>query len=298
MQVLVSENYPTVYSVYDQEFKNNFLIPEKPCIIKNWLDNYEAYHKWTYSFFRELAGDVSVGVFDNSPAYRNKSFKKAHRQMRFSEYLDHIEQGPTDIRLFLFDLIKHKPKLKYDFFYPEIDTFFLRSFPFLFFGGTGSSVRLHQDMDFSNVFLMQFQGIKRVVLFHPQYSRLLYRMPFNVHSEIDLAKPDDMKYPGLEHVNGVEFILYPGDTLFIPSGYWHYIEYIEGGFSMSLRSLSSNLSNIITGLTNVAIKTHIDEMLSWMFKERWTNYKIKLSRHRANKEIELLKQFPDYYRKV
>ena len=43
-------------------------------------------------------------------------------------------------------------------------------------------------------------------------------------------------FPALSLTQGQEVILERGDTLFIPSGFWHHMEYLESGFSMSLRA--------------------------------------------------------------
>ena len=115
--------------------------------------------------------------------------------MRFDDYLNLIQKEPTDLRLFLFPVFKHKPELLKDFGYPDIVKGYIK-IPFMFFGPPKSIVRMHQDIDMSNVFLTQFHGRKRVYLFAPDQSTLLYRLPFNVHSTVDVDNPDYEAYPG------------------------------------------------------------------------------------------------------
>ena len=98
-------------------------------------------------------------------------------KMKFGDYLEKITSGPCDLRLFLFNIFKHKPELRNDFGWPSFTRFYLKKVPFMFFGGGGSVVRIHQDMDWSNVFLTQLYGRKKVILFHPRYSKILYRYP-------------------------------------------------------------------------------------------------------------------------
>ncbi|MFT6134198.1 MAG: hypothetical protein ACJAZM_000685 [Cyclobacteriaceae bacterium] len=76
----------------------------------------------------------------------------------------------------------------------------------MFFDGDGSITRAHQHMDMSCVFLTRFEGKKRVILFDPKYSTLLYRYPFNVYSGVNIDQPDFDKYLGLQYVTGLETI--------------------------------------------------------------------------------------------
>jgi ribosomal protein L16 Arg81 hydroxylase len=155
----------------------------------------------------------------------------------------------------------------------------------MFFGGDGSITRAHQDMDMSCVFLTQFEGKKRVVLIDPKYSTLLYKFPFNVHTGVDFDKPDFEKYPGLKYVSGYEVTLEFGDTLFMPSGWWHHIEYIGSGFSMSLRCLSPRVKDRIQGGLNVGVRTHFDELMRKVMGDTWFRYKERKAFERAEEEM-------------
>ena len=205
--------------------------------------------------------------------------------MPFRKYLQEIQNGPTSKRLFLFNAFKHNKKLLDDFEFPKICSGFLKSFPFMFFGGDGAITRIHQDMDMSCVFLTQFEGKKRVLLIDPKYSKLLYRLPFNVHTAADVDEPDYEKYPGLQYVEGSEVMLEFGDTVFMPSGWWHHIEYVGPGFSMSQRCLSPHIKDRVQGGLNVGIRTHVDDLLRKVIGDTWFNYKERKAYERAKKEL-------------
>lgn len=271
------------------EFQSKYLLSQKPVIIRGLLKNEPAYTKWTMDYFKKTLGHETVGYFGKAKDKVDRSYKKPHDFIQFGDYLDEIAAGPSDKRLFLFDIFKIDPELKKDFEFPKLTNLFLKNFRFTFFGGKGSVVRIHQDIDMSNVFLTQFHGRKRVILFAPKYSELLYRFPLNTHTPIDIAKPDFEKFPGLKYVKGYECIIEEGDTLFMPSGYWHYIEYVDGGFAMALRSLSPYYSMRFKGFLNVAIKTHIDEFLLAILGKAWFNWKQKKAFQRAEIAIKKAK---------
>ncbi len=263
-------------------FREKFQIPQKPVILRGLWKDYPAYKKWTIDYFKQELGDISVGVYDAADLKDDRSTKAAPRKMKFGDYLDTISAGPSDLRLFLFNILKHKPSLREDFDYPPITSKYLKQLPFMFFGGKDSVVRMHQDMDFANVFLTQLHGRKQVVLFSPAYSRFLYRYPFNVHSSVDIEHPDYERYPALRFVEGYTCILEPGDTLFMPSGYWHYIKYLEGGYAINQRALSPNPAHWFRGFWNVAVLSNMDDLMRNLLGKNWYQYKREQTYARAN----------------
>jgi ribosomal protein L16 Arg81 hydroxylase len=289
MELSINHDIDIVKDITRQEFEEKYFFPQKPVLIKGLFDQSPAAQKWSLDYFKKEMGDHQVGIFDGALERPDRSFKEPDYKMPFADYLDEIQKGSTKKRLFLFNPFKHHPALFNDFEFPAISKRILKSFPFMFFGGDGAITRAHQDMDMSCVFLTQFEGKKRVVLFDPKYSTLLYRYPFNVHTAVDIDHPDFDKYPGLQFVKGSEVILEFGDTIFMPSGWWHHIEYVGSGFGMSLRCLSPNVSDRIRGGLNVAVKTHVDDLMRKVIGEDWFQYKERKALERANEAIERIK---------
>lgn len=283
----LSQKVDVVEGISKEEFQSKYMKPQKPVIIKNFFGkDAPLYTKWSFDYFKDELGDLEVGIYDdeNSDRDDSKSYKNADMTMKFGEYLDLLQGGPTQKRIFLFNIFKHLPSLKKDIIYPDLGITFIKKLPFVFFGGTGAVTRIHQDMDMSNVFLTELKGRKRVVLFDPYYSNLLYRYPFGVHSSVDPDNPDYDRFPGLEQVKGYECVIESGDTLFMPSAYWHHIEYLEGSFGIAVRSLSP--SRKLRGLYNVAVLTHLDEVLRFLFKDKWFQKKDAITKKRANKALK------------
>ena len=268
-----------------KEFEQQYLKPQKPVVLRGLWKQYPAYEKWTMDYFRESMGDIEVKLFSSKQANPSETLAVAHAKMKFNEYLDLIEKEPTDLRLFLFPVFKFKPDLLKDFGYPKITGRYLK-IPFMFFGPKHSVTRMHQDIDMSNVFLTQFAGRRRVVLFAPSESKFLYRLPFNVHSTVDIDKPDFETYPAMQYATGQTAILENGDTLYMPSGYWHHIEYLEGGFGLSVRTLGSSIGTILEGLWNVSIQRKFDDLMRWMSDKKWFAFKKRLAEKRAAKAMK------------
>ena len=277
-----------VENITRQEFQENYMKPQKPVIIKHFYGKKAPlYSKWTFDYFKKELGHIQVGIYDAEGKKRkdDRSYKKTDDFMNFGDFLDLIQQGPTTKRLFLFNVFKHKPALKKDFRFPNVTDNVIRFLPLAFFGGEGAITRIHQDMDMSNVFLTEVEGKKRIVLFSPKYSNLLYRYPFGVHTSIDVNNPDYERYPGLHKVMGYECFIEAGDTIFMPTGWWHHIEYHAPSIGMAMRSLSLSVVTRLQGLYKVGVLTHVDDLLRNVLGNKWHKIKTNIADKRAKQTL-------------
>ena len=273
-----------VDNITRKEFIECYLKPGIPVKLLNYTRDWPALEKWTYDYLRTKIGEYRVKLYgkwlDNEPT---RIQMPPVKEVPFKEYLDLVESGqPSDLRMFLFNPFKIERSLLDDFFFPQIVDGYLEDFPYMFFGATGSDVRLHYDIDLSHVFISQFGGTKRIVLFDQDQTKFLYKIPFTTHSAADLQQLDFEKYPALKLATGYECILEPGETLFMPSGIWHYIQYVNGSFSMSLRSVTESNIGKIKGLYNVLVVRKLDEYLNKYYGQQWGDYKLKKAIENTN----------------
>jgi ribosomal protein L16 Arg81 hydroxylase len=280
-----------VSKIDHKQFRANYFIPQKPLIIRGLTEDCPAGKKWTVDYIKEVCGDVVVDIFDNSNPNSATAFTTPDLKMRFDAYVNSIiKDEPSTLRMFLFNMFKARPQLRKDFPCPDILKGILGRIGFMFFGAKGIKVRIHQDMDMSNVILTQFYGRKKVVLVPPQYSDLLYKLPFNTHSLVDLDNPDFTKYPGLRYIETYECILEPGDSLFMPSGYWHYITYLDGGFAVSYRKMAHSLQAKVDGFLNVCVYMPFDKLMNRLLGTKWLMKKEKIAEKRADRAIKHIKE--------
>ncbi|MGE6396745.1 cupin-like domain-containing protein [Chryseobacterium scophthalmum] len=274
-------------NISSEAFILNHMKACKPIILKDFVEkDSPAYQKWNYEYFKEIAGETKVNVYGSELESIDRVASKPVAETTFSEYLDLISTKTTEYRLFLFNLLSIKPELKDDLHYRDVTKGkVLKWLPFMFFGGKGSITRNHIDIDMSHVFITQFQGIKRIWLFPWEQSDLMYKLPYNFHSLVNLQEADYEKYPALKRLKGYEAVIKPGETLYIPSGWWHYIQYETEGYSVSVRALPSSLLEKWRGFKNLVIIRHFDNAMRTVFKEKWFNYKVKIANKRAEKAM-------------
>lgn len=278
----------TVEDISSEEFYQEYVKTRKPVKLLNYAKDWPAVKKWTYDHLKEVAGHHKVKLYgawqDNEPA---RIEMKPVKEVKFSEYLDMLKNDvPSDLRIFLFNLFKLEPKLLDDFDFTPIMEGYLKDYPYMFFGCAGSDVRLHYDIDLSNVFITQFGGVKRVTLFDQSQTKYLYKLPFTTHSAVDLRNIDYEKYPALKLAQGYQTDLKPEETLFMPSGIWHYMEYLDGSFSLSLRTLNPTKMGQLQGAYNVFVIRKLDDFINKFYKNTWSDYKLKKAIERTNEIVQ------------
>src|SRR5690606_3123893 len=128
--------------------------------------------------------------------------------------------------------------------------------------------------------------IKKIWLFPLSESIKLYKIPYNFHSLANLKDPDYNQFPALKNLVGLEAEIGPGETLFMPSGYWHYIQYVTEGFSISVRALPTRRMDRWRGFRNLVITRNFDNAMRRVFKKKWFNYKVDIAIKRANKSLD------------
>lgn len=272
----------TVDSISPEDFKKNYYNPKQPLVIKSLAKQWPAYKKWDWDFLKNAVGDVKVGLYNNVKSDAYTPINTADDYKPFGEYIDMIRKGPSEWRIFLFNIFEHAPELTKDFTWPEhLMKGFVKRYPMLFTGGQTSITHMHFDIDLSHIIHTQFMGKKRVLLFPYEEQHKLYRKPFEVLSLADFSNyylntgnPDTKKFPAIKLAKGFEVTLDHGDTLFMPAGYWHHMEYLESGFAMSLRALQSSLSGKLHGVWNLFGMRSIDTVLKKTVPKPWYNYKI------------------------
>jgi len=288
-----------VKAISAEEFKGQYYAPMKPLVITGLSNQWSAYHKWNWDYFKSIVGDVKVGVYNNVKSDAYTPINTADDYMKFGDYIDMVRKGPAEWRIFLFNIFEHAPQIIEDFEWPEhLMKGFVKRYPMLFVGGQGSVTHMHFDIDLSHIIHTQFVGKKRVLLFPFEEQHKLYRKPWEVLSFVNFEKYFDQeeskldleKFPALKLARGYEVILEHGDTLFMPAGYWHHMEYLDSGFAMSLRALQSSFTGKLRGAWYLLGMRHIDTLMKKTAPEWWFNRKKEKTFKAAEKELETFGQ--------
>lgn len=104
----------------------------------------------------------------------------------------------------------------------------------IFVANGGNSSDLHADRDGRDVLLYQGFGRKRVILFPADAAPRLH--PVANFSTVPIARMDERERAAfINYAGGVEHVLSPGESLFMPAFIWHHFDYLEPSMSASFR---------------------------------------------------------------
>ena len=271
-----------------EQFITHYKNTATPVVLPKAMDKWPAREKWSIDYLAEVAGDIIVPLYNSSPAKDKEHQHAAAVNMPLREYFSLLKKGEKDLRMFFYNILQGAPILIKDFIYPDYGMKFFQRLPVLFAGGRGAKVQMHYDIDLANLFLCHFGGKKKVLLFPPEQTKYMYKVPFSFSSlhDVDYSNPDFEKYPALKKLHGFTAELNHGDTLFIPSGYWHYIVYEEIGFSLTLRSFPTKAKQRLTVLKNIVFTRTVEGFMRKFFGQQWNDRNERLAVEKTHRHLK------------
>lgn len=274
-----------IETINKEDFTTLYKKPKKPVVITQLTKNWPAREKWNIDYLKKVAGNKVVPLYDSKPSTDKKHQHAPAAQMELKSYLDLLKQGENDLRMFFYNILAEVPQLTKDFSYPDIGLSLFKKLPVLFLGGKGAKVQMHFDIDMADILLCHFGAKKRIMLFSPEQTKYIYRVPFSFSSlnKIDYENPDYKTYPALKNLQGEIAELNHGDVIYIPSGYWHYIVYDDISFSMALRAFPREPRTALKLAYNLLVIRNIDGIMRKIVGQSWNERNEKLCVQKTHK---------------
>jgi hypothetical protein len=228
--------------ISQQDFLDHHYAANRPLIIGGETADWPALKLWTPDYLRHLIGDSPVDLqADRGSAADFERYKDRHRQsLPFNVFIDRITGAGSDNDLYL---TAYNSGANRDALAPlSADLGFLPKFlnqstpgegGMAWIGPANTFTPLHHDL--TNNLLVQIVGRKRLLLAPPTATPHIYN-DLHVFSEItDVLDPriDLTRYSELTKIRFLDFILQPGDAVFIPIGWWHQVTSLDFSVSMT-----------------------------------------------------------------
>ncbi len=234
------------YGMTYEEFAEKHLFANYPVVIGDACDGWAAKNKFTPEFFKAAYGDREVTV-------EGQLFK-------LGDYLDLMavstESNPAPYPCKL-QIDKDYPELLPDvtprFQYALPDRCHSKLMPEgllggaetleIFFGSPGGQFPyVHYDYMCLHAYITQLYGIKEFTVIPPSQTPYVYPKAGSAWmSEVpDIKNVDLAKFPLFAQATPVSFTVGPGDTLFIPCGWWHTARSVTSTISVALDCLNSS----------------------------------------------------------
>lgn len=204
----------------------NFTSSQKtPCIFKKGIEHWPALKKWKPQFFKKKFGNLDITVNYNLPdkgcPYLHQEAKYL-KNMSLEKFIDFMAEND---RCYIAqqDIQKFKDiDLDYNFLdiIPESQQD-KEIFTNLWIG---KNTRSGLHFDYTDNFLVQVYGTKKVFLVAPEENKYLYPLAENfTKTQVNPLEPDFIKFPKFKEARVLEGEIAPGEVLFIPKGWFHYI---------------------------------------------------------------------------
>lgn len=227
------------------EFRRRFQAERTPVIISNSFD-WKEMKKWDVEYFKEIykAKTVELDFYSSliKPEWGTKT-------LQLPEALDLICNNTNkDTKHYLMQksIAEEFPELQSDIHPPKYTDKGVNYMTNLWIGEAGINSQPHYDC--SDNFLTQIKGRKLVRLFAPSENLNMY--PYEIQNsfvkdekesqitgriskihDTDFVSHDE--YPNFKKVKCFEGIIYPGDLLYIPCGWWHEIKSLDMSMSVN-----------------------------------------------------------------
>jgi len=222
-----------------KEFIEEYLIPNKPVLLTDASKEWKAHEIFTPEFFKNNFPDKIASLKGNQ--YKMSEYVdmmlsssehnpapypwKLDIERKFPELLEYIQPG--------FEVMKKnrlKSPLFSERFIPQAATLEI------FFGGaSGWFPYIHYDLYGMYAIITQVYGKKEFILYEPGSEKYLYpdaNDPWK-STIINYHNPDYEKYPLFKNAKGTSIVVNPGETIYVPKGYWHTARSIEPTISIA-----------------------------------------------------------------
>ncbi|ALC43540.1 CG13902, partial [Drosophila busckii] len=211
----------------------------QPTLLFNTINHWPALDKWrNLNYLLQVAGNRTVPIEIGSN-YASDEWSQQLVKIRDFLYRQFAASGEQPVEyLAQHELFAQIPALKSDICVPDYCSATAQTTAGVdikaWLGPKDTISPMHHDPKHN--LLCQVFGTKRIILAAASESENLYPHEsefLSNTSQIDAAHLDFDRFPLLKHVKFYELLLQPGDCLYLPPKWWHYVHAKTPSFSVS-----------------------------------------------------------------
>ncbi|PRX56390.1 cupin-like domain-containing protein [Flagellimonas meridianipacifica] len=229
-------------------FNQNFGFKNRPVLIKDVANSWDAFSKWNSSFFRKHYGDKKVDARD--VLSKDRKIKKFTLEDYLATALENIDGQEGKFPYYLIDCQIHlNTPLENDYIVPDYFKCWYRSIKsrkirhilsWLYIGGANTFSNVHMDIWDTSAWNAVISGRKLWLFYDESQTDLLYE------GKVNPFYPDYNRYPKLKDARPVVCIQKPGEIVFTPSKWWHAVYNIQSGISLTENFINAtNIKNVM-----------------------------------------------------
>jgi len=226
------------------EFIARYVRGCRPVVLTDLARDWPAMRQWSPQDLKARFGHIDVEIQaerNADPRYEENKLQHRQRQ-KLGDFVDRVlAGGPTND----YYMTANNEALRQPEFAPLLadigtlpafcDASQLSRLSSFWFGPAGTITPLHHDT--LMLFHTQIVGRKRWRFISPLDTPKLYNHS-GVFSPIDIDRPDLDRYPLFAQAKVLEVVVEPGETVFLPLGWWHQVTSLDVSLSFSYSNLA------------------------------------------------------------
>ncbi len=224
-----------------REFFERYYFPNRPVVLQGLLEHWPPLERWRPERLAERFGEVEVEIISGRESDPRHDIMPdpLRTRIRLGAFLHQlITAGPSnDAYLTARNLALQRTELRELLGDVHPIPGYLRA-PEpqevrLWVGPAGTVTAMHHDLN--ALFFCQLYGRKHFKLVPPFEIASVYNR-HTYWSAVDAARPDLERYPAYREADILEVVLEPGEVLFLPVGWWHWVHALDVSVSVTLSS--------------------------------------------------------------
>jgi len=225
-----------ISTIDSNTFKTDYFATKSPVLIKGQANNWGAKQKWDLDFFMNLEDDKDIYLLSENFIQDDNRYK----QSSFKEYIETLKKAEStneQIKDYLttLDIFNYYPQLKGDIDFSFFEEHTKVNDISAWIGPKGTISGFHADT--ANNVYAQIKGKKMFIICSTEFNKTMYPSQKHIYgavaSEVDINNFDETIYPSFKKNDFKVAILEPGDVLFVPQNWWHYVESLDTSISIS-----------------------------------------------------------------
>lgn len=223
-------------SIDSESFKKNYFDKKNPVLIKGFAKKWGATKKWDLDFFSNLKFEhdihlISGDFIQGDNRYNTGVFKSFIKNLKEAE----AKNETTKQYLTTLNIFDYLPSLNDDIDFSLFEKFTKINDISAWIGPPGTISGFHRDSG-KNMYA-QIKGKKMFIICSTKFNKSMYPsskyMNGAVPSQVDINNFDAEKFPKFKNVEFKSIILEPGDVLYVPQNWWHYVQSLDTSISVS-----------------------------------------------------------------
>ena len=226
----------TLESIDYKTLKQNHINKKKPVVIKGFAKDWGATKNWNLDYFLDLEDDKDITLLSGNfikedNRYKNSTFRDYILKLKDAE----ANQQTVKDYLTTLDIFNYFPHLNGDTDFSIFEKCTAVNDVTAWIGPKGTISGFHNDT--GKNFYAQIKGKKMFILASTKYNQNFYPSDKYINgavaSQVDINNFSPEKFPKFMEAEFKSVVLEPGDALYVPSKWWHYVQSFDTSISIS-----------------------------------------------------------------